>query len=197
MGIGSAQSRVSIYFDGLSHAQEALATLPAKIQSRVVRLAARKAAKPVADAARSNAPVDSGTLRGAIQVVTLRSRKFKNIVKVAVTPGKKWFNGDAYYAGFIEFGYMKAPTYRANGKILSKKRSPDRSDYEEVLPRPFLRPALDQAKSQVMSIFRNEISKGIAREVVKIARTQLKASGTAVEKLDTRSIRKIARAARG
>lgn len=67
----------------------------------------------------------------------------------------------------------------------------------EIPPRPFLRPAMDQAKPEVMSIFRDEIGKGVARAAARIARKQLKASGVEVDRLNRRAIRRIARRAGG
>jgi HK97 gp10 family phage protein len=195
----SSPLRVSIGFDGLSHVNGALKALPEKIQNRVIRLAIRKAAEPVLEQARANAPVEVGTLRDSLQIQTFRGRKRKTLIGVSISPGPTWFTGDSYYAGFIEFGYVKAPSFQGkDGKWYSVKRRRDKRGYRKVEAKPFLRPALHQAKAQVESIFRKLVSRGVAREAVKIARAQLKERGTAVETLDNRAIRKVARsAARG
>jgi HK97 gp10 family phage protein len=110
--------------------------LAKKIFSKVIR----KAAKPVLETARNAVPVDSGDLRRSLKIrARKRSRRNKNTVGVQVVTGERFFKGELFYGGFLEFGWR-------TGKRGSDKRT-------QVQPKPFLRPAYDQNKSTVRNIF--------------------------------------------
>jgi len=86
-----------------------------------------KAAEYVADAARSRVPVDTGRLRDTIRVTRLKGDPKLDIRVYAGSREK----GGAFYAHMIEYGTVK------------------------MKAKPFLRPALNQAKSVIMGIMEN------------------------------------------
>lgn len=86
-----------------------------------------KAGKYVADAARQRVPVDTGKLKDTIRVTRLPNDPKLDIRVYAGSRDK----GGAFYAHMIEFGTTKMGA------------------------RPFLRPALNQAKSVIMGIMEN------------------------------------------
>lgn len=171
---GSDAMRISMKFDGLSHVRAVLDHLGAKLESKVIVQAMRQAMKPVLQSAKANAPVASGELRNSLRIVTQRARKRRNILRVGVVPGRKWFTGDAYYAGFVEFGFQKAPVIRVNGQLKSAKNK-RREGYTEVPARPFLRPALDSNAENVKTIFRQQVQSRAAKYAVQVARQKLAA----------------------
>ncbi len=85
-----------------------LKAMPRKIANGIKRKAARKAAKPVLEAAKANVPVKSGAMKKSLRIRAYRSRK-KDIFGVKVVSGKKWFQGDQFYSAFVEFGTRFAP----------------------------------------------------------------------------------------
>lgn len=80
-----------------------LKALGPKVANGIKRKAARRAAKPVLQAARANMPAKSGMLKKSLRVRGYKSRK-KDIVGVRVATSAKWFKGDTFYAAFVEFG---------------------------------------------------------------------------------------------
>lgn len=171
----SSPFRISMSFDGLSHVRAVLDTLGPKLESKVIVQSMRQAMKPVLAAAKSYAPVRSGALRRSLSIRTQRGKKrSKGIVRVGVVPGKRWFVGDQYYAGFVEFGFDKVPTYRVGNRILSRK--PRSGESTEAVPaKPFLRPALDSNRDRVVSIFRREVQSRAAKYAATLARQKLAA----------------------
>jgi len=83
-----------------------------------------KAGEVVADRARQNVPVQTGTLKDSIRVTRLKGDPKLNI-RVYAGNRKK---GGAFYAHMVEYGTVK------------------------MRARPYLRPALNAAKGQIMNI---------------------------------------------
>lgn len=86
-----------------------------------------KAAEYVADASRSRVPIDTGRLKDTIRVTRLKGDPKLDIRVYAGSRDK----GGAFYAHMIEYGTVK------------------------MKAKPFLRPALNQAKSVIMGIMEN------------------------------------------
>ena len=136
---------------GIKEIDRKLKRLDAKFGKKVVRKALRTGAKMVADEARRQAPVDSGTLRSAIKVkAQKRSRKS---IGINVIVGEGFFIGKTFYAGFIEFG---APGH----KMFGKGRAP-------LDAAPFMRPAYDRTKNQARDRVLQQILAGLNLEVTR------------------------------
>ena len=96
-----------------------------------------KACEQIADRARSLCPVDTGTLRDTIRVRRLSGDPFLDVrvyagSRIAGGGSKKGAERGAFYAHMVEYGTVK----------MGKK--------------PFLRPALDAVKGNIISIITNE-----------------------------------------
>jgi HK97 gp10 family phage protein len=103
---------------------------PDKITAEVEKKAMdrlQKAGEVVAKAARQKVPVDTGKLRETIRVTRLPGDP-KQDIRVYAGSRKK---GEAYYAHMVEYGTVK------------------------MKAKPFLRPALNQSKTEIMNIMEN------------------------------------------
>ena len=112
------------------------AVITAEIENKAMN-GLEKACEQIADRARSLCPVDTGTLRDTIRVRRLSGDPFLDVrvyagSRIAGGASKKGAERGAFYAPIIEFGSVK----------MSKK--------------PFLRPALDAVKGNIISIITNE-----------------------------------------
>jgi len=96
-----AIARVSL--SGAKEVRLALAKLETKAARKLASKALRAGAKIVQAHAKATAPAQTGALKRAIKVRAGKNRKtYRSII---VGPGAKWFTGDEFYAGFIEFGW--------------------------------------------------------------------------------------------
>ena len=96
-----------------------------------------KACEQIADRARSLCPVDTGTLRDTIRVRRLSGDPYLDVrvyagSRIEGGGSKKGAERGAFYAHMVEYGTVK----------MSKK--------------PFLRPALNAVKGNIISIITNE-----------------------------------------
>jgi len=129
---------------GLQETLAALRDLPKATGRNTLRRALVKAAEPIAVAARNLAPDDPKTgppdLKRSIIVGTQLTQRAKraqpkeNEVEVYVGPSRQAGRAVLNYAATVEFG-----TFRAR-------------------PYPYMRPAYDQAQSQIMSILARELA---------------------------------------
>ena len=103
---------------GAKEMEAKLRTMGKKAGNAYLKEALREAAKPVLSTMKSYAPKKSGVLERAIRIRAGRSGKGK--VSVLVGPGRKFFTGKAYYAGFVNFGHFIGR--RLAGKFSSKAK---------------------------------------------------------------------------
>ncbi len=90
---------------GLKELESSLKTLETKVQRQVVRKGLRAGAKQMLPAVKAAAPVGATRkLASSFQVVG-GGRVKKGIIRVFLQVGKKWFVGNVFYAGFINFGW--------------------------------------------------------------------------------------------
>ena len=77
-------------------------------QGKVARKVLRTCSKAIAAAAKAIYPVRTGKARKAIKVRAAKRKK--GVIGVNVQVGDKWFTGETFYAGFVEWGtkYMQA-----------------------------------------------------------------------------------------
>ncbi len=88
---------------GMRELQETLTQLEKKVQTTVVKKALRAGAKVTLNVIQSTAPRKTGAMAKAFAVTRGTSRKGRIIVLVQIA--KRWFTGDLFYAGFINFGW--------------------------------------------------------------------------------------------
>jgi HK97 gp10 family phage protein len=94
---------VKIEVSGAQEIIKALDQLAPKAERKVLRQAMRKGLKPLLDAAKAEAPVDSGKLRNSLVIRAAKSRK-RGAISLEVRPNEKWWAGDHYYPAQVEVG---------------------------------------------------------------------------------------------
>ncbi|ABA79158.2 HK97 gp10 family phage protein [Rhodobacter sphaeroides] len=122
-------------------------------QKRLIKTSMKKAMQPVADAAQSAAPVDEGDLRDSIIVTDKLNKTQKRLER---KEGKHSF---VMYAGagspkghLLEFGT------------------------EETSPQPYLRPAWQTEKENVLNILKDEMAARIQKAIKRQDRARAKAA---------------------
>jgi len=120
-----------------------LRELPVKVFRSVVGSAAMYAMTPVLKAARANAPVDRGVLRGSL---IKKKKSFPRNFTVWVGVGSR--KKVAPHDHLIEFGH----------RIVRGKKT-----VGFVPPKPFLRPAFENNKQEVMQRYRDKLVLGIEK----------------------------------
>jgi len=136
--------------DGLEAAKARLLELrDAALTAKVLSQAARKAFKPVIEAARQKVPVDTGLLRDSIRVTAKQPKRGDTSIvvglRIAAGGGGGKRESAAWRWHFVELGTAKLPA------------------------RPFLRPALDRNHQAVLELFKVELQKSIAKALKKRA----------------------------
>lgn len=124
--------------------------LPKATQRNVLKKAATQAMDPVRDHAESLAPVRTGKLKASVRIEAGRSffrgKRSGGALLVQVVSG----GGDAFYSRFIEHGTVK------------------------MAAQPFMRPAFDGSKGEVISRLKvslsAEIHKAVGRRARKLAK---------------------------
>ena len=133
---------IDITFLGDAELQRKLKRIAFQAQRKIVRAALRKSMKQVKDRAQALVPVDSGLLRNSIHQ---KSRTKRGISRAYVATGTREQLGipsdaKAYYPAVIEYG--------------TRTRA----------PKSYLRRALQEKKSAVISKAAADIGAGIERE---------------------------------
>lgn len=137
---------VSLFITGDEAMDVKLAGMPARVQKKLARKAARTVAKPVRDSAKSFAPFDTGELEESIKVRALpRSRRNKDTVGVQVVTGdtQSLFSGETFYGGFQELGT------------------------KNMEPNPFMIPAMMENEGTVLSLYSRAMTEIVAQEEAK------------------------------
>jgi HK97 gp10 family phage protein len=116
--------------EGMEEMKKKLATLEPAVRKKLVRKALRAGAKVVATQCKVDAPIRSGLLRSKIKVRA--GKRKRNVIRMNVSIGKKDFQGDTFYAGFVDRG-------RKSGKRGSRNRRP-------IAGSRFLEKAFDKAR---------------------------------------------------
>jgi len=135
----------------VQEAQAAIRAFHPILQKKLMRRAARKAAKVVHRRAIDYAPVDTGDLEESIKVRSIKRSKYK--VGASVVIGDGFYQGKQFYGAFIEFG---APGHMTFGK----GESP-------LEPDPFLRPAADDSEDEVRQVYTQTLRQIINETKVK------------------------------
>ncbi|WP_137387969.1 HK97-gp10 family putative phage morphogenesis protein [Rhodoligotrophos defluvii] len=154
------KSSFTFKLEGAKELDRALAELPKAYAKSALRDMLKKAAKPVADAARARAPEGPNRkLRGSIRVSTrLKESQRRGRVKRGAV---EIFIGATYPPGnnahLVEFG--TGPRYHKNGKYVG-----------QMPPKPFMRPAWDASKDQALAILREEAWMALYRAARRLAK---------------------------
>ena len=144
-------SRGLIRIDGLKELDEALSQLPKATAKSVLRRTAIRALAPVIADARARVPVDEGDLKASLKVSTKLSKRQQRINAKSVAEGKssvQLYAGAAAlpHAHLVEFGTST------------------------MAPQPFMRPAWDSKKGEVLELVRTELADEITKAAARAAR---------------------------
>jgi len=136
---------------GLKELDEALGKLPKATGKNVLRRIAIRSLAPVLSAAKNFVPVDEGHLKDSLKITTRLSKRQRSINARQVAEGKasvQLYAGAAAlpHAHLVEFGTNK------------------------MAPQPFLRPAWDANKDDVLQLIKDELGEEITKAAARLAR---------------------------
>lgn len=133
-----------------------LQTLPAKLETNIMRSALRAGAKVYLDQVKQNIPVEHGLLRQSARITTRKTRDGQ--VSASVKVG----NALAFYAHMVEYGTrahsITARAMTVNGNTVRSVEHPGSR------PHPFMRPAADEKFSQAVAAVQAQIRKRLTKE---------------------------------
>jgi HK97 gp10 family phage protein len=165
---------MKIKVEGLKEIQAALQDLSKATAKNVVKRVLLKRAQPIVEAARTRAPVRTGKLRDAIIAQARGGNAGKAAFAEAMRGG----------ASRVEAGRAAREANRAAGSTVEVVIGPhDGAFYASLVefgtahssPKPFLRPAWDAGKMQVLDGVGDdmwaEIKKALARRARRLAKT--------------------------
>ena len=132
---------VTVKVAGLAELEKRMQTLALDMQNKIARAATAAGAVVIKNAAIRNAPRDTGNLAKNIIAKRLPRGEAQHTSEHIVTVRKGKLTAkqkatgmrDAYYGGFVEFGTV------------------------HTAPRPYLRPAYDQNKTQAVEAMKSRI----------------------------------------
>lgn len=143
---------MTVELSGFRELEHALNQLPKSTGKSVLRRVAKGALEPMAERARSLAPVESGGLRDSIQVSERRTRRaarqnrFDRNTGIEISMGPVSGGGVLNYATFIEFG---------NGDLRAQ---------------PYMRPAWDGGKNNSLEYVQANLGREIAQAARRLAK---------------------------
>ena len=169
---------------GLKELDALLKTLPARIEGNVMRGGMRASLKVIGDVAKTNlaanGTIKTGNLQKSIRIGFKRkSETGYGWMRGRLSAGNK----DAWYAHFIEFG--TASFYTGQGKTVGKPYEIHPKNHKSLFfagvmrevivhpgihPKPFMRPALDQASGKAITTFADYLRVRLPKELAKAAR---------------------------
>lgn len=145
-------------------------------QKAAIRKASRAALKPVAAAAKANAPKRSGRLRKSIKVKAIKRSRSRVGSRVTTSKTDNQFKGRQFYSGFQEYGWRvgKRATNADLGVKKRKRRTSVQSEYvaaknaarRRIKGSEFMTRAAKSHKQIALRIYREEVARFI-REVAR------------------------------
>jgi len=141
-----------IRVNGLADLQKFLDQLPAKMEANILRGALGQGIKPMKEAAIANCPTGepsetnkrkyslyAGALRDSIRISGRIDKRNGNVVARLIAGGKTKTGADVFYPNMVEFG--------------TKQHVMGDGVHPGVMPKPFMRPALDaQSGAAVLAV---------------------------------------------
>ncbi len=141
--------KVTVKVEGLADLNRRLTQLPKAIQGRPLRTAVAAGGRVIQQEAKARVPVDTGLVRDRIRVMSMRQEQRNARAEVVVgvrRVEKNTRRTDPFYWRFIEFGTRFKPA------------------------RPFLRPALENKRTEAVDAIRERLAKRIEIEAQKLGR---------------------------
>lgn len=186
-----AKPSLTMRIEGLEEVDRALADLGQRLGKATLERALRKAAKPMLDAAKQNAPVDEGDLKQSLAISnrlkkaeagraayarTMKAtggnkssalsamrdaRRNSGEATAQLYLGPKVGKGGASHGHLVEYG--TGPRFTKDGRYTG-----------EMPPRPFLRPAFDAQAGPTVDRLKPILAKEIAKTKARAAKRQAK-----------------------
>jgi HK97 gp10 family phage protein len=139
---------VTIKIEGLREVRDAIEKLPKATGKSVMRKVLMARAKPIADAAKSYVPVESGELRDSIVASTRLSKRQKRDARETASYVEVYAGpGPLPYAHLVEYGSVHNPK-----------------------PEPFMRPAWDGLKGSLLQTIKEDLWSEIRKAIDGLAR---------------------------
>jgi HK97 gp10 family phage protein len=110
-----------------------LEAMEKKISNKIIKQASKKALKPLADAIKNAAPVETGELKASIKPKAGKRKKGFLVTEVNISTAD-----DNIHTAYAEFGTKNEPA------------------------KPFIRPLAKQMKNEVIDVFFDELEKGLS-----------------------------------
>ena len=154
---------IQLKVHGLKELQAQLRALGDELGVKTLAAAARKAFKPVLEAAQAKVPVDSGALRESLRLAVKKSKNGDLGVVVGLRVSKLAGGQARVAAAAFNEGQIDAIPPARRWHFIELGTA-------ELAPHPFLRPALDSNAPAVLEALKTELAKGIARALKKRAK---------------------------
>jgi HK97 gp10 family phage protein len=185
LGVGGIRPALDVKISGDAQAFELLRTLPDEIALKVMRAALKKALQPAISAARRATarimkPNKQGQHLFETVIDKIKTYKGNQIVygMVGVTAPHSWLveHGHRLVKGgsVRRVNTLRKDYGRADRTVQAENKGRGRV-VGQVPPHPYLAPAEKQAMPQVQAIFVEEVEKGVARAVKRMAKLEAKA----------------------
>jgi HK97 gp10 family phage protein len=167
-----------VVITGVRELDKQLKKLDVAIGKKVLRQASRASFKPALEAARANAPNQTGRLKKAIKLVAVkRSRRGRVGMKVQVGADMRAEIGK-YYASMHEHGAgpltePTPPTKKRTVKAHTRRGSPVKAFKRRGPSIPashYMRDAFQSTKAQVEADFNRQVLAGIERELAAVTK---------------------------
>lgn len=173
---------IGFKLDGLDEVRNVLKTLPKELADKVLQTALTRAAAPVVKAAKRNAPVRTGALRQSIGTIVKKGKRDGSVYAV-IGPRRGYYrqgkalkktadntgaDQPANYGHLVEYGHMavkpdKGATLREKKRNWKKARA-----VRFIPPKPFLRPALMNSKTEVIAEMAKGVAEGMQRQLKRL-----------------------------
>ena len=155
---------LKVEITGFKELSRRLKKLPEKIERKVLGQAANAGAAVVRKSARKRVPVKTGFLKKNIMSRKKRG-KFKGEVTYMVGP-----SADAFYGQFIESGFIATGPKKAGVTVREARGRARKKGNKHYPAHPFLRPAFDGNRKQIIEAMRKRLAKGIDKEIAKFGK---------------------------
>jgi len=131
------------FISGMKEVQRALAELPKRVASKVIRQNLRAAMKPMLAAAKENAPEGTGDLEHSIKLKS--GKRKRHVIRLNIVAYRDPDDPVPFHAAYVEYGTSRQA------------------------PQGFFRRAFDQTKNTTMQLALDGIRKGIDDAVKELA----------------------------
>lgn len=167
--------------EGLQELSKALEALPKDLAEKALRQATAAGAAIVRDEAKARAPRDTGKLISAAFVSKDKQQtdELRAVYHVGIRSGKRFrargkkgADRDAFYWKFLEFGHFTrhASSQRRDSRLKRFAKRAVAKGVRFIAGRPFLRPALETKRAEVVERIKQVLAARIRRFTASLAK---------------------------